>query len=92
MRSTEIRRDLVDRMIDLYCDWRTECAGVQAAYERFRHASAPDREGAFAAYRAALDREQCACDAYAEQVRLVQSRFTEQNASVRPRDSPFRRP
>jgi hypothetical protein len=64
----------VDRMIDLYCDWRTACADVSAAYERFRLACASDRALAFAAYSAALDREQSACEDYAGQIRLIESR------------------
>lgn len=71
--GAHISPDLIDRMIELYCDWRTDCAEVRAAYERFRHASRTDRAGAFAAYIAALDREQAACESYAEQVRLIES-------------------
>jgi hypothetical protein len=69
-----IRRDVVDRLIELYCDWRTVCAEVQAAYERFLDASACERPVAFAAYHAALDREQSTSEEYARQVRLVESR------------------
>jgi hypothetical protein len=75
--STEIRPDLVDRMIELYCDWRTACWDVRAAYDRFLVAPAPDRAVAFAAYTAALDREQSACEAYAAQVRAIQSRYSD---------------
>ena len=71
----QVRPDLVDRLIELYCDWRTACAEVQARYERFSYASASDRAVAFAAYWAALDREQSACGSYAEQVRLIESRI-----------------
>jgi hypothetical protein len=67
---------LVDRMIDSYCDWRTACAEVRATYERFRLACASDRALAFAAYGAALDREQSACQEYAEHVQVVESRHT----------------
>jgi hypothetical protein len=74
MVGAEIRPDLVDRMIELYCDWRTESAAVQSAYERFLDASAPDRATAFAAYAAALDREESACESYANQVRLIEAR------------------
>jgi hypothetical protein len=74
--QVEISPDLVDRLIDLYCDWRAERADVQAAYERFRDAPAADRIIAFAAYRAALDREQSACEAYAAQVRFIQRQLT----------------
>lgn len=72
--DTQIRPELVDRLIELYCDWRVECADVQASYERFLDTPGPDRAVAFAAYFAALDREQSACDSYAEQVRLIQAR------------------
>jgi hypothetical protein len=71
--SAQVHPDLVDRMIDLYCDWRTDCAEVRAAYERFLNTSACDRTPAFAAYLAALDREQSACESYAEQVRVIES-------------------
>jgi len=64
---------LVDRLIELYCDWRTACAEVRAAYERFCRACASDRELAFAAYAAALDREESACEDYAGQVHVVRS-------------------
>jgi hypothetical protein len=85
--SAEIRPDLVDRMIELYCDWRTGCAGVRAAYERFRDASRSDRVAAFAAYVAALDQEQSACELYAEQVRLVASHCTAGRVRVRRREN-----
>jgi hypothetical protein len=75
--TTEIRPDLVDRMIELYCDWRTACWDVRAAYDRFLEAPASDRAAAFAAYTAALDREESSGDAYAAQVRAIQSRYSE---------------
>jgi hypothetical protein len=71
--GARIRPDLVDRMMELYCDWRAECGEVQAAYERFLSASASDRALAFAAYTAALDRERSASEAYAAQIRLITS-------------------
>jgi hypothetical protein len=75
--STEIRPDLVDRMIELYCDWRTACWDVRAAYDRFLEAPTPDRAVAFAAYTAALDREESSCEAYAAHIRAIQSRFSD---------------
>lgn len=71
----KIRPELVDRMIELYCDWRIGCAQVRAAYERFCEASASDRTVAFAAYAAALDREQSACESYSEQIRAIESQY-----------------
>lgn len=78
--STEIRQDLVDRMIELYCDWRTACWDVRGAYDRFLEAPASDRAVAFAAYLAALDREESACEFYAAQVRAIQSRYANTSA------------
>jgi hypothetical protein len=72
--TTEIRSDLVDELISLYCNWRTECAEVEAAYRRFSSARPPDQALAFAAYGAALDREESAADVYASQVGLIMSR------------------
>lgn len=71
--SVEIRADLVDHMIDAYCDWRTGCAEARAAYDRFCRATPGERALAFAAFVAALDREQSACESYAEHVRLLQA-------------------
>ena len=81
--SSEIRPDLVDHMIELYCDWRTACWDVRAAYERFSDAAPSDRAVAFAAYTAALDREQSACESYAAQVRGIQSRYADSAALAR---------
>jgi hypothetical protein len=83
--GADIRPDLVDRMMELYCEWRSGCADVRAAYGRFLDASASDRAAAFAAYTAALDREQSACESYAEQVRLVESDCTAASARARRR-------
>ena len=74
--GAHVRPDLIDRLIELYCEWRTSCAEVQAAYERFLRASSADRTVAFAAYMATLDREQSACELYAGQIRLIQGRFS----------------
>lgn len=70
--AADICPELVDRLIELYCDWRTGCAVVRAAYARFAQAGGPDRAAAFAAYSAALDREEDACASYAAQIRLLQ--------------------
>jgi hypothetical protein len=68
----QVRPDAIDRLIELYCDWREECAGVQAAYERFSSAAADNRALAFAGYTAALDQEASASRSYEDQFyRLV---------------------
>jgi hypothetical protein len=85
--QAEIRPELVDEMIDFYCDWRTASAEVQAAYDRFCDAPHSDRVLAFAAYSAALDREQIACDSYAAQIRMIEARCAEPGAVARLRDA-----
>jgi hypothetical protein len=77
--SAYVHPELVDQLIELYCDWRTECAELHAAYERFSAAPARDRAAAFEGYAAALDREEAACDAYAAQIRLVKSRCADED-------------
>jgi hypothetical protein len=82
--ESQIRPDLIDIMMDLYCEWRTECKEVQAAYERISRAQRADRTAAFAAYSAALDREESACDAYAAHIRAITSRHAT-DSSIRAR-------
>lgn len=83
----QVPPELVDRMIDLYCDWRTGCSEVQAAYERFLGAASSDRGAAFAAYTAALDREEAVCESYAEQVRLIQDCCARANPELAEADA-----
>jgi len=65
------RPELTDRLIQLYCDWRMRCEEVRATYGRLDAASREERPLVFAAYRAALDREGSAADAYAQQIRRL---------------------
>lgn len=69
--AIHVHPDLVDRLVELYCDWRTECGAVRASYDRFSSASTSERELAFAAYGAALDREGLAAEVYAAQLELI---------------------
>ena len=69
----EVDPDLVDRLVELYCDWRTECAAVRASYGRLSGAPASERELAFAAFSAALDREESAAETYAAHLELIAS-------------------
>ncbi len=66
-----LRTALGDALIDLYVDWREECASVRVAYEWWSDAEKGERAAAFAVYRAALDREERASDVYAELVGRV---------------------
>ena len=71
MKTREVGGSLGDRLIDLYVRWREECVAVDAAYERWTDAKREDRPAAFAAYSAALGREERAGEVYAELVRSV---------------------
>ena len=66
--------ELGDALIDLYVDWREECAAVHSTYECWRRAPKHDTAAAFAAYSAALDREERAGNVYAALVRRVAPR------------------
>ena len=55
---------LVDDMIDGYVSWREECRAVDNSYQNWNRAERDDRELAFSAYNAALDREERAAAIY----------------------------
>jgi hypothetical protein len=59
-------RRLRDEIIDLYLDWRGEAAAVADAYALWADASADDKAARFAAFRAAIDREEAAARSYAD--------------------------
>jgi hypothetical protein len=66
--QSKARLELIDRLMDMYVEWREECVALWDAYARWSTATARDRELAFAAYRAALDREEWASYVYEDQV------------------------
>ena len=49
---------LTDALIESYVDWREECVDLHGAYRRWTLSEPRDRDLAFLAYRAALDREE----------------------------------
>jgi hypothetical protein len=55
---------LVDAVMDRYVAWREESVAVDAAYASWRRAPSGDRALLFAAYQAALDREERAASDY----------------------------
>jgi hypothetical protein len=69
--TSALQRRLVDKAVLAYVEWREECNAVWDAYGRW--ASAPPRERAHidVAYRAALDREESAANAYAKLIARV---------------------
>ena len=60
----KVRPELIDALMEAYVEWREECATLQRAYDRWMSFPAWERELAFAAYTAALDREQQASTVY----------------------------
>ena len=57
---------LRDEIIDLYLDWREEAAAVADAYALWADATADDEAARFAAFTAAIDREEAAARSYAD--------------------------
>ena len=55
---------LIDAVMDGYVAWREESAAVERAYHRWLRTEPSEQALAFAAYGAALDREERAADTY----------------------------
>jgi hypothetical protein len=55
---------VADEFVDGYICWREECVAVESAYEQWRGMEGRDRPVAYAAYRAALDREEHAAQVF----------------------------
>jgi hypothetical protein len=53
-----LRERLVDAFIESYLEWREGCDDLERAYQRWTGSATVDRDLAFLAYRAALDREE----------------------------------
>jgi hypothetical protein len=56
---------MTDAYVEAYAEWVDESIGVQEAYESWSSAASGDARLAFAAYRAALDREEHASKCFA---------------------------
>jgi hypothetical protein len=78
-----VRERLVDEALERYLAWRAESEAVDQAYGAW--SSAPSAQGAlpFAAYRAALDREERAASVYGSVVRRLEGLFGAER-DVRP--------
>jgi hypothetical protein len=55
---------LVDELIERYVAWRAECEAASTAYQAWSSETGPERVLWFAAFNAALDREECAAHLY----------------------------
>jgi hypothetical protein len=70
-RATALGRWAIDELLGSYVSWREECLEVRLAYERCTASDRGERRLAYAAYRAALDREEHAALTYAHHVDQV---------------------
>lgn len=59
-------------MVDALTEWREESATVRRAYEKWSRTAGEDSALAYAAYAAALEREERASNAYAAAVHEVE--------------------
>ncbi|HWE09210.1 MAG TPA: hypothetical protein VG325_07640 [Solirubrobacteraceae bacterium] len=69
--TTRRRKRLIDEAIRAYVGWREECAAVWDTYRRWTSAEPREAAVAFAAYMAALDREERASGVYVQLSRRV---------------------
>jgi hypothetical protein len=56
---------VLDDVVDAYVEWHEQSQGVWLAYRHWSEAPPEDLQLRFAAYVAALDQEQRACEVYA---------------------------
>lgn len=68
-------RTLIDQLMVMcvFREWNQAAADVSVAYSRYSDAGPADRTSAFAAYDAALDREEAAARAYQDRVESLEN-------------------
>ena len=74
LTSSGRRRAAIDDAFAAYSAWRQQSAAARAAYVTWARAARSDARFAFAAYRAALDREERAADIFARRLHRAQRR------------------
>jgi hypothetical protein len=81
-----VREQLIDEAFARYLDWLAESEAVNAAYWVWSTAPWADAALPFAAYGAALDREECAATLYRSVIDQVEHVFggEERRAGARP--------
>jgi hypothetical protein len=85
-----LREQLVDEAFRRYLDWRTESDAVGAAYRVWSRAPRSEGALAFAAYGAAVDREERAATVYHAIIDRIEQLFGggERPAGAGPADAP----
>jgi hypothetical protein len=71
MLADDLAAGGADAFLESYVCWREASETVRTAYDRWRRGRPRDRGPAFAAYRAALDREERAALRFGERAGLV---------------------
>jgi hypothetical protein len=61
----------IDELLERYVYWREECCAVRQAYQRWTDSERGERRLTYGGYLAALDREESAAGAYADQIERV---------------------
>jgi hypothetical protein len=81
-----LREQLIDEALARYFDWLAESESVNAAYGRWSRAPRTDGALPFAAYGAALDREERAATVYRSVIDRIEQLFggEERLAGARP--------
>jgi hypothetical protein len=69
--DSTLGRRAIDGLLEVYVSWREECGSVREAYQSWADSDRGQRRLAYAGYIAALDREEHAARAYADQVERV---------------------
>ena len=72
---TAVHRLAIDELLEGYVSWREACGAVWRAYEQWIASDRGERALAYAAYLAALDREERAARTYARRTERV-ARFS----------------
>jgi hypothetical protein len=70
-RSTPRSFSPADEFVESYVCWREEAASARGAYDHWLTARHHDEPAAFAAYMAALDREEHAADVLCESLERI---------------------
>jgi hypothetical protein len=71
MATLSIRPEHLDEVLSAYVEWRRHSQFVQIAYGSWSESAVQERALRYAAYLEELDREQRACELYAEIVARV---------------------
>jgi hypothetical protein len=66
--DTAVGRWAVDQLLECYVSWREECHAVRVAYQRWVDSTRAEGRLAYGAFVAALDHEEHAARAYANEL------------------------